>query len=72
MAAHELWLIRHGESLANQAATAAEQAGLELVSVDLRDADVPLSPTGEEQAEALGAWLADLPDAEKPDAAWSS
>jgi broad specificity phosphatase PhoE len=72
MAAHELWLIRHGESLANRAATAAEQAGLELVSVDLRDADVPLSPTGEEQARALGAWLADLPDDEKPDAAWSS
>jgi broad specificity phosphatase PhoE len=72
MAAHELWLIRHGESLANRAATAAESAGLELVSVDLRDADVPLSPTGEEQAGALGAWLADLPDDERPDAAWSS
>jgi len=72
MAAHELWLIRHGESLANRAATAAEEAGLELVSIDLRDADVPLSPTGEEQAEALGAWLADLSEEERPDAAWSS
>ena len=72
MAAHELWLIRHGESLANRAATAAEEAGLELVSVDLRDADVPLSPTGEEQAGALGAWLGELDEDEKPDAAWSS
>ncbi|GAB3606048.1 histidine phosphatase family protein [Conyzicola nivalis] len=72
MAAHELWLIRHGESLANRAATAAENAGLEVVSIDLRDADVPLSPTGEEQAEALGAWLADLAEDERPDAAWSS
>jgi len=72
MAAHELLLLRHGESLANRAATAAENAGLELVEVDLRDADVPLSPTGEEQAEALGAWLADLPEGERPDAAWSS
>jgi len=72
MAAHELLLLRHGESLANRAATAAENAGLELVEVDLRDADVPLSPTGEEQAEALGAWLAELPEGERPDAAWSS
>ena len=72
MTAHELWLIRHGESLANRAATVAEAEGLEVVSVELRDADVPLSPTGEEQAEALGAWLADLGDDEGPDAAWSS
>jgi broad specificity phosphatase PhoE len=60
MTAQELWLIRHGESLANRAASAAEAEGLEVVNVELRDADVPLSPTGEEQAEALGAWLADL------------
>ena len=72
MTAHELWLVRHGESLANRAATAAESQGLEVVSVDLRDADVPLSPTGEEQAEALGSWLADLDKDEMPDAAWSS
>ncbi|WP_411698694.1 histidine phosphatase family protein [Conyzicola sp.] len=72
MAARELWLIRHGESIANRAATAAESAGLELVSVDQRDADVPLSPTGEEQAEALGGWLARLAENEMPDAAWSS
>jgi broad specificity phosphatase PhoE len=72
MTAQELWLIRHGESLANRAASAAEAEGLEVVNVDLRDADVPLSPTGEEQAEALGAWLADLAAGEMPDAAWSS
>ena len=72
MTAHELWLVRHGESLANRAATAAESQGLEVVSVELRDADVPLSPTGEEQAEALGSWLADLDKDEMPDAAWSS
>jgi broad specificity phosphatase PhoE len=72
MAAHELWLIRHGESLANRAATEAEIAGLEVVEIDERDADVPLSPTGEEQAAALGAWLAGLPPEQSPDAAWSS
>lgn len=72
MSAHELWLVRHGESVANLVATAAESAGLEVVSVDLRDADVPLSDTGKEQAGALGAWLAGLPADERPTAAYAS
>ena len=72
MAAHELWLVRHGESVANLAATAAEAAGLDVVTVDLRDADVPLSEAGEEQAAALGEWLASLPDSERPTSAWAS
>jgi len=72
MTAHELWLVRHGESLANRAATAAELAGLEVVEIDVRDADVALSPTGEEQAVALGSWLEHLPEGEGPDVAWSS
>ena len=54
-----LWLVRHGESIANVAATRAEREGLEAIPIDLRDADVPLSETGAEQARALGAWLAD-------------
>lgn len=54
----DLWLTRHGESTANVAATAAERAGLAAIAVEERDADVPLSPTGVEQAQALGAWLA--------------
>lgn len=52
-----LWLVRHGESVGNVAATRAEREGLERIPLDIRDADVPLSPTGEEQAEALGRWL---------------
>ena len=72
MAAHELWLVRHGESVANLAATAAEAAGLDVVTVDLRDADVPLSDAGEEQAAALGEWLATLPENERPTSAWAS
>lgn len=72
MTARELWLIRHGESVANRAATAAERAGLEVVSIDLRDADVPLSAVGEEQAAALGEWLAGLPDDERPGTVWCS
>lgn len=53
----ELWLARHGESIGNMAATAAEADGLEVIPLELRDADVPLSPTGVEQAGALGRWL---------------
>lgn len=57
MALHTIWLVRHGESVGNQAATSAERAGLERIELDLRDADVPLSDVGIEQAEALGAWI---------------
>jgi broad specificity phosphatase PhoE len=72
MSTTELWLIRHGESVANVAATAAEREGLEVVPVDLRDADVPLSPVGEEQAAAFGDWLADQAPGELPQATWCS
>ncbi|MEI3846921.1 MULTISPECIES: histidine phosphatase family protein [unclassified Microbacterium] len=59
MAVRELWLVRHGESIGNVAATRAEIDGLEVIPLDERDADVPLSDTGREQATALGAWLHD-------------
>jgi probable phosphoglycerate mutase len=58
MALTELWLVRHGESVANLAATRAEQVGADVIPIDIRDADVPLSPAGEQQAEALVPWLA--------------
>jgi broad specificity phosphatase PhoE len=58
MAVRELWLVRHGESTGNIAATRAEIEGLDVIPLDVRDADVPLSGTGQEQAAALGAWLA--------------
>ncbi|WP_158863094.1 histidine phosphatase family protein [Leifsonia sp. AG29] len=54
MTARTLLLIRHGESTANVAAQAAEASGAEVVRVEARDADVPLSPLGERQATALG------------------
>jgi broad specificity phosphatase PhoE len=52
-------LVRHGESIANVAAAQAEAAGEHIINAGFRDADVPLSPTGEEQAEALGRWIAE-------------
>ncbi|MEV0156740.1 histidine phosphatase family protein [Micromonospora sp. NPDC050686] len=64
-----LWIVRHGESTANVAATAAEQSGAELIELTHRDADVPLSATGEEQARATARWLAGLPEARRPDLA---
>jgi broad specificity phosphatase PhoE len=57
MGMNTLWLVRHGESEGNVAATRAEREGLERVPIDIRDSDVPLSSTGEEQAAALGTWL---------------
>ena len=56
MTATDLWLVRHGESVANVAASRAEREGLERIEIDIRDADVPLSPTGRDQASALRRW----------------
>lgn len=53
----ELWLVRHGESVANVAASAAERADADVIDIGVRDADVPLSVHGEMQAAALGDWL---------------
>jgi len=57
MTVNELWLSRHGESVANVAATRAELEGLDRIAVDERDADVRLSAAGRQQAVALGTWM---------------
>lgn len=72
MGATQLWLVRHGESEANVAAGEAERAGLEVIAAPDRDADVRLSPTGRDQARALGSWLADHADDGQPTAVWAS
>ncbi|PZF93825.1 histidine phosphatase family protein [Micromonospora deserti] len=64
-----LWIVRHGESTGNVAAGAAEASGAELIELTHRDADVPLSTTGEEQARATGRWLAGLPGSRRPEVA---
>jgi probable phosphoglycerate mutase len=53
-----LWIVRHGESAGNVALEAANAAGLPWIDVGPRDADVPLSERGEQQADALGRWFA--------------
>jgi len=62
-----LGVIRHGESTGNVAAARAEAAGVEQIEIAERDADVPLSPTGQQQATAVSRWLARLPADERPD-----
>ena len=63
----KLWIVRHGESAGNVARDAAHAAGLALIDIAERDVDVPLSPLGEQQAEALGRWFAAMPEHERPD-----
>lgn len=72
MAATQLWLVRHGESVGNVAASQAGAAGSDVIRIGLRDADVELTPIGQAQAAALGAWLATLPAGAAPQAVWSS
>lgn len=72
MGATEVWLVRHGESVANVIATAAQEAGALTIDVQWRDADVPLSPIGEQQAVALGRWIDEHAHYGVPTAVWSS
>lgn len=48
-----LWIVRHGESAGNLARDRAEASGATLIELEHRDADVPLSPRGLEQSQAL-------------------
>ena len=62
-----LWLVRHGQSQGNVARDAAQEAGLPVINLDVRDVDVPLSDLGHAQAEATARWFAALPEEEKPE-----
>jgi probable phosphoglycerate mutase len=63
------WLavVRHGQSTGNVIAERAELGALEAIDIPERDADVPLSDIGREQAEATGRWLAAQPIDERPE-----
>ncbi|MFN8075100.1 MAG: histidine phosphatase family protein [Kineosporiaceae bacterium] len=62
-----LVVVRHGESLGNVADAEAHRHQASRLTLDVRDADVELSATGRDQADALGRWWAGsagpLPDA---------
>jgi broad specificity phosphatase PhoE len=67
-----LLVVRHGESAGNVARDKAEAEQLERIDIAERDVDVPLSEAGEEQAAALGRWLTEQPEAERPTVLWAS
>ena len=67
-----LYLVRHGESSGNVARDEAEAAGAEMIDIDLRDVDVPLSDLGRRQAQALGNWMARHGEHERPTTILSS
>jgi len=67
-----LLVVRHGESAGNVARAAAGAAGLAVIDIAQRDADVPLSPLGERQAAALGRWFGALPEGERPNVVLTS
>ena len=67
-----LFIVRHGESAGNVARDKAEAEGLPMIDIADRDMDVPLSMLGERQAMALGRWVAELPDDERPTVVYSS
>ena len=55
-----LWIVRHGQSAGNLARDKAEAAGAPLIDIATRDMDTPLSPLGEQQADAVGRWFGEL------------
>jgi 2,3-bisphosphoglycerate-dependent phosphoglycerate mutase len=64
-----LGVVRHGQSIGNVIAEQAETGGLEVIDILERDADVPLSAVGRDQAAAAARWLADQPVDERPEVA---
>jgi broad specificity phosphatase PhoE len=72
MAMRRLILVRHGESMGNVARERAEASAADVIDIDQRDPDVPLSGLGVQQAQAFGCWLAELSPADRPVEVWSS
>ncbi|UOX90280.1 histidine phosphatase family protein [Amycolatopsis sp. FBCC-B4732] len=54
-------VLRHGQSTGNVAREEAESAGADVIDIAERDADVPLTELGEDQAKAAGGFFAERP-----------
>ncbi|MFC8717396.1 histidine phosphatase family protein [Kitasatospora sp. NPDC057198] len=63
---------RHGESTANVEFRHADTSGALTVPITCRDADIPLSLHGQDQARDLGRWWAERPPADRPRSVWCS
>ncbi len=68
----KLWIVRHGQSAGNVARDAAHASGAAMIDIPLRDVDVPLSPLGHRQAEAVAHWFASMPADEQPEIVMTS
>lgn len=68
----KLIIVRHGQSSGNIARDMAHDALADRIALTSRDADVPLSDLGREQARALGLWFANLSADMRPDVLLSS
>lgn len=62
----QLVLVRHGESRGNVADREAHEAKALRLQLDVRDADMPLSDLGVQQAAALGRHIESLRPEERP------
>jgi len=68
----EITLVRHAQSVGNEADAHARETGAEVLDLQVRDADVELSGTGKDQAQALADWLGSLDRDRRPTLALSS
>lgn len=68
----QLIVVRHGQSAGNVARDLAHEAESDRIELTVRDADVPLSDLGREQATALGRWFAREPQERRPEVLLSS
>ena len=68
----QLIIVRHGQSAGNVARDLAHDADADRIALSIRDADVPLSELGVEQAASLGRWFASQPEEDRPEVLLSS
>lgn len=68
----QLIIVRHGQSAGNVARDAADLAEADRIPRSERDADVPLSDLGRQQAAALGHWFASEKEGARPETLLSS
>lgn len=61
-----IWVVRHGQSTGNVARDYAEANDLNIIELEHRDADVPLSLLGLRQSQALAAWVRELSKDNRP------
>ncbi len=61
-----LSILRHGQSAGNVARDLAESKSSDVIEIEFRDVDVPLSELGHHQAQAIGQWYAEQPAHKRP------